>query len=75
MNPPLFDTLVSQIKSSIHNNQFEILVKVKGSWLLKNDLAETWKQLRNTPDQVINDEFIDYLTLSQAQALGLIKEV
>ncbi|QHT65675.1 hypothetical protein GXP67_02830 [Rhodocytophaga rosea] len=68
----LREKMLAQINKALPDEMFEILVKVKGSWLVRNELAETWKQLRGKPDWVIDDDFSDYLTLHQAESLGLI---
>ena len=65
--------LIKQIKKATADAaRGEIRVEVNGSWLKRHGLEDTWRELRNRPDWVINETFVDHLSLKEARILGLM---
>ncbi len=68
------DQFLKKVKRALNKAEpTEISLKVSGSWLIKNNLIEAWRAVRNRPDWVINDKFEDTLTLAEARLLGMIR--
>jgi hypothetical protein len=66
-----------KIREKIKNaNDFDIIIKVSGRFLVNNDLVEIWKDLREIPYETIIDEtYEDSISIYQAPLLGLVKEL
>ena len=65
--------LIKQVKKAIADAASgEIRVEVSGKWLKRHGLEDTWRELRNRPDWVINEKFVDHLSLKEARILGLM---
>lgn len=73
LDEPL-DVALGKVKKALSNaSPKEIMLQVSGRWLIRNDLVETWKRLRQMSNHlIITDEYKDYVTLDQARLLGLI---
>ncbi len=75
---PLFNTdKTEKIRQQIkHANDSDILIKVSGIFLVRNNLVDIWKDLRGIPTETLIDEsFEDSISLHQAPLLGLVKEL
>jgi hypothetical protein len=72
VKPPPTEPSLEIMLEALGNSVDGILLEVKGSFLLKNNLADYWQKLRKlkTP---ITEDFTDYLTWGQAKAIGLVK--
>ncbi|MEA5427939.1 hypothetical protein [Arcicella lustrica] len=68
--------LLSKVNNSIKNaSETEITIEIKGSFIIKNALESTWKQLRVLSEEVLIDEnFTDRISLSEAISLGIVRE-
>jgi poly-D-alanine transfer protein DltD len=65
---------IKQIKKAlITAKSQELRIEVRGSWLVRHGLEDAWRQLRDRPDWVINNQFKDTLTLNEAKLLGLFR--
>lgn len=58
---------------ALDNAGAEVLVEISGSFLLKNNLADYWKNLRQL-EKPITSSFTDYITWGQAKVIGLFGE-
>lgn len=70
---PLFTDL-NKIKDSLKNAlDSEVMLEIKGSFIINNDLEGIWRTLRNFSEDVIIDEnFIDRISIFQAVSLGIL---
>jgi hypothetical protein len=50
----------------------KVIIEIKGSFLIENNLADYWQKLRKLKTPITAD-FTDYLTWGQAKAIGLVK--
>jgi hypothetical protein len=66
--------LIKKIRKAIPDANFDVIVEVSGKWLIRTNLVETWKELRGNQDLDIDETFKDYITLKQAELLGIIKK-
>ncbi len=49
-----------------------VLVEVKGSYLIENNLVQEWADQRGIDPQTITAEWSDHIRLIQADLLGLL---
>jgi hypothetical protein len=54
-------------------NLDQILVEIKGDFLIENDLVSVWKSL-NQDSSEITEKYKVYISLIQAEELGLIRK-
>ncbi len=66
--------LIKKIRGAVADAEYEIMIEVSGKWLLRSGLSDIWTELRQTEDLIIDDNFKDYITLKQAEMLGIIKK-
>jgi hypothetical protein len=57
---------------ALDNAGSEVMIEIKGSFLIKNNLANYWQKLRKLK-KPITEDFKDYITWGQAKAIGLVK--
>ena len=71
---PAYEHLLGLVQKALKQAQpRDIMVQVSGKWLIKNNLTEVWKGLRQIHKSLeITEDYKDYLTLQQAEMLGLI---
>ncbi len=69
--------LLNKVNNSLkYASEAEIMLEIKGSFVIKNALESTWKQLRGLSDEVLIDEnFIDRISLLEAISLGIVRAV
>lgn len=74
---PSRETLLRQVQKSIKNaSGSDVMVEIKGSFLIKNELTEVWKKLRGfTDDVIISEEFTDKISILQTVNLGIVHEL
>ena len=67
--------LIQKVKEKLLNaTPREIMIQVSGKWLIRNQLTEIWKSLRQIDKHlIITDDYKDYLTIEQAQRFGMIE--
>lgn len=66
--------LVKQIREKVKTaNLDQILVEIKGDFLIENDLVSVWKSL-NQDSSEITEKYKVYISLIQAEELGLIRK-
>ncbi|MCY7353167.1 MAG: hypothetical protein LH606_21335 [Cytophagaceae bacterium] len=75
--PATREVLLSRVREAFRNaNSREVMVQVSGNWLIRNGLAEIWKRLRNMDKRmIITEKYKDYITLDQAEQLGLVQRM
>jgi hypothetical protein len=54
-------------------NPDDIRIEIRGGWLVREGLQEVWRLLRGRPDWVIDENFIDSLSLVEAKQIGIIR--
>ena len=71
------ENLLKKVKKSIKNaSDSDVTVEIKGTFIIKNNLVEVWKKLRGFSEEVIIDEhFIDKISIFQTVSLGIIHEL
>ncbi len=68
------NTLVKQIREKVKKAKLDqIMVEIKGEFLIENNLVEIWQTLNNDA-AAITENYKTYITLSQAEELGLIRK-
>ncbi|MDR6563797.1 MULTISPECIES: hypothetical protein [unclassified Arcicella] len=66
--------LVKQIREKVKKAKLDqILVEIKGEFLIENDLVSVWQSL-NQDSSVITETYKAYISLGQAEELGLIRK-
>lgn len=63
---------LAMMLKALENAGSEVLIEIKGSFLIKNDLAAYWQELRQL-EKPITADFTDYITWGQAKVIGLVK--
>lgn len=71
------DNLLKKVKKSIKNaSDSDVMVEIKGSFIINNGLVDVWKKLRGfSEDMVIDENFIDKISLFQTVNLGIVQEL
>ena len=66
--------LSDRVRESVKNaDDFDLIITIKGSFLVKNGLESVWRELRGLPDgTMIDDSFTDTISIYQAPFLGII---
>ncbi len=67
--------LLNKVNDSLKNAlETEITIEIQGSFIIKNSLESTWKQLRALSEEVLIDEdFTDRISLTEAISLGIVR--
>ncbi|MEA5259184.1 hypothetical protein VB264_15415 [Arcicella aquatica] len=66
--------LVKQIREKVKKAKLDqILVEIKGEFLIENDLVSVWQSL-NQDSSEITETYKAYISLGQAEELGLIRK-
>ena len=70
------ENLLKKVKKGVKNaSDSDIIVEIKGAFIINNDLVEVWKKLREfSEDIVIDENFTDKISIFQAVSLGIIYE-
>lgn len=70
-------TLLKQVQKGIKNaSNSDVMVEIKGTFIIKNGLTEVWKKLRGFSDDVIiNEDFTDRISIFQTVSLGIVQEL
>ena len=69
------NNLVRRIREKVKNAKLDqITLEIKGSFIIENDLVEVWQKLRNDFVEIRTNDKI-YLSLEQAEVLGLIRKM
>lgn len=63
---------IAQNFIDVGNTSYKILVEVKGSYLIENNLVQEWAISRGKDPNIITQDWSDYITLYQALHLGLL---
>lgn len=68
--------LAKKVRDSIKTaDDFELTIKIEGSFLVKNGLEIVWKELRGLSDDIVIDKkYSDTISIYQATVLGIIGE-
>ena len=71
------ENLLKKVKKGLKNaSDSDITVEIKGSFIINNNLVEVWRNLRGFSENVIIDEsFIDRISIFQTVSLGIINEL
>ena len=71
------ENLLKKVKKSIKNaSDSDVTVEIKGSFIIKNNLVNVWKKLRGFSEDIIIDEhFIDKVSIFQTVSLGIVHEL
>ncbi len=71
------EILLKKVKKGLKNaSDSDITVEIKGSFIINNNLVEVWRNLRGFSEDVIIDEsFIDRISIFQTVSLGIINEL
>lgn len=69
--------LLKKVNNSLKNaSNSDLIVEIKGSFIINNGLEATWRELRELSDEVVIDEnFTDRISIFQTVALGLVREL
>jgi hypothetical protein len=69
------EKLVKKVSKSIKRaTASDVIVEIKGSFIINNGLVDTWKKLRGFSEDVIIDEnFTDRISFLQTVSLGIIQ--
>ena len=67
-------SLSARVRERVKNaDDFDLTITIKGSFLIKNSLELVWRELRGLSDEVVIDEhYMDIVSINQAQILGII---
>jgi hypothetical protein len=63
---------IDEIVEALSDSGNEVVIEIRGSFLLRKGLADYWQALRKLK-KPITEDFTDSLTWEQAQTMGLIK--
>jgi hypothetical protein len=71
------EQLLKQVKRSIKNaSDSDLTIEIKGSFIINNNLTDTWRKLRGfSEDTVIDADFTDRISIFQSVSLGIVKEL
>jgi hypothetical protein len=69
------DNLLKKVKKGIKNaSNSDVTVEIKGTFIINNGLVDVWKKLRGFPeDMVIDENFIDKISLFDTVNLGIVQ--
>ena len=70
-------SLSARVRESVKNAEdADLMIIVKGGFILKNGLESVWRELRGLSDEVVIDKnYIDTISISQAPILGIIDKL
>ncbi len=57
---------------ALENSDSKVIIEIKGDFLIENNLAAYWQELRQL-EKPITADFTDYITWGQAKIIGLVK--
>jgi hypothetical protein len=70
------ENILKKIRSKVSKAKLEdISVEINGRWLIKNNLVEIWKEIRQNPNEEIGLEYRIQITLLQAEKMGIIRRI
>jgi hypothetical protein len=69
--------LLMQVNRSLKNaSNSDLIVEIKGSFIINNGLESVWRELRELSEDVIIDEnFTDRVSIFQTVTLGIVREL
>lgn len=68
--------LLSMRSAMDRAKDFDVTVKIEGSFLVANNLQEVWNEMRGFNGKyVIDNDFTDTISIYQAQTLGIIEKL
>ena len=72
----LKENILKKIRSKVSKAKLEdISVEINGRWLIKNNLVEIWKEIRQNPNEEIGLDYRIQITLLQAEKMGIIRRI
>lgn len=63
---------IEQMREVLENSGSKVIIEIKGDFLIENNLAVYWQELRQL-EKPITADFTDYITWGQAKIIGLVK--
>jgi ParB-like nuclease domain len=63
---------IAQMREVLENAGSKVIIEIKGDFLIENNLAVYWQELRQFKKPITAD-FTDYITWGQAKIIGLVK--
>jgi hypothetical protein len=63
---------IEQMREVLENAGSKVIIEIKGDFLIENNLAVYWQELRQL-EKPITADFTDYITWGQAKTIGLVK--
>jgi hypothetical protein len=63
---------LNMMLKALENSGSKVIIEIKGDFLIENNLAAYWQELRQL-EKPITADFTDYITWGQAKAIGLVK--
>lgn len=71
------ENLLRKVKKSIKNaSESDVMVEIKGTFIINNGIVDVWKKLRGfSKDVIIDENFTDKISIFQTVSLGIIKEL
>lgn len=71
------ESLLKKIKKGLKNaSDSDVTVEIKGIFIINNSLVDVWKKLRGFSDDIVIDEnFTDRISISQAVNLGIVQNL
>jgi hypothetical protein len=63
---------IAQMRKVLENAGSNVIIEIKGKFLIENNLAVYWQELRQLENPITAD-FTDYITWGQAKTIGLVK--
>ncbi|AFK05582.1 hypothetical protein Emtol_0315 (plasmid) [Emticicia oligotrophica DSM 17448] len=72
----LKEIVLKKMRSKVAKAKLDdIRVEISGRWLLKNQLVDVWREIRQNPNEEIGVDYRVQITLSQAEKMGIIRRI
>lgn len=75
-NESIKESTLKKIRAKVSKAKLDdISVEINGKWLIKNNLIEVWREIRQNPNEEIGIDYRVQITLSQAEKMGIIRKI
>jgi hypothetical protein len=75
-NESIKESILKKIRAKVSKAKLDdISVEINGKWLIKNNLIEVWREIRQNPNEEIGIDYRVQITLSQAEKMGIIRKI
>lgn len=70
------ESVLKKMRSKISKAKLDdIRVEINGKWLIKNNLVDIWREIRQNPNEEIDVNYRVQITLAQAEKMGIIRRI